>query len=131
MYNGYPVKTTEDVDKAMNNLTALTTETTRTVTPSPSVNNSEKIHKSSRNVQLLLQDKRKLRRQWQQNRSPITKSKLNKAIKNLKRAMCTKRDEDIQSYLKELTYKTYRLLSLESNQKTETPAHCLPSNPSA
>lgn len=56
-------------------------------------------------MQEIITEKKKIRRQWQQNRTPIHKHKLNIIIQTLQREIRKIMQESINSYLKELTYK--------------------------
>jgi hypothetical protein len=47
-----------------------------------------------------LKEKRNLRKQWQYYRSPKTKSRLNKAIKNLKKLLGIEKNAGIQMHLR-------------------------------
>jgi len=95
------LKTNDEIEEAVKNVTDMLKEAATDATPNflPKV----KTRKPSENIQQLLMTKRAIRRQWQLHRSPALKAKLNKAIKNLKKALLQESDEGFQNYLDGLT----------------------------
>jgi hypothetical protein len=95
------LKSKEEIDVAVQNVTDLLKQAAVDATPSNYAH--VKKHKPTQNIQQLLMLKRSIRRQWQLQRSPALKSKLNNAIKNLKKALLKERDEGVQDYINGLT----------------------------
>lgn len=97
----FALKSAEDIDRTAELINKVMKEAA--VKSTPNHISSDRKSNISPSIQQLLQEKRNLRRQWQHFRSPTTKYKLNRAIKNLKDALISERDNGIQKYLEELS----------------------------
>jgi hypothetical protein len=96
-----PLKTAEDIDIAVENLSKNIQTAAWQATP-------ELKHSSKRTscpiiLQEKIAEKRKIRKRWQQNRTPENKRQLNKATKELKNLMVQLKNENIQKHLEQLT----------------------------
>lgn len=96
------LKDSNDIDVALNVLNNVLINAAEEATPNQDYISDRKINVSY-NVKLLLQNKRRLRREWQQYRSPSLKKKLNRAIKILKEALLQEREGNVQYFLENLT----------------------------
>ncbi len=96
-----PLKNAKDIDSALDSLTFLLKESAAESTPV--YKTLPKKISTSATIQKLITEKRKIRRQWQVSRSPLLKTKLNKAIKELKNALSEERNENLSNYLCELS----------------------------
>lgn len=114
------LKTPEDIDSTAELINKLMKEAAENSTPHHSPSNRKS--NISPSIQQLLQEKRKLRRQWQHFRSPSTKYELNRSIKNLKDALIAERNNGIQKYLEELSPTVYTDYSLwKATKKIKRP----------
>jgi hypothetical protein len=95
------LQTSKDIDESIDYLTKTMIESAKHATPIAKF--QHRIKPISYRILQLLKEKRTLRRQWQQNRSPLLKAKLNKSIKTLREALIEDREVSIQKYLSELT----------------------------
>lgn len=98
---GLPLKNEDDIDFAVETLTA--TMTVAAIQSTPKVQQIEREATTSKSIRDLITEKRRLRKRFQQTRSPADKAILNRAIKNLKTALEKDRDEGLQYYLERLT----------------------------
>ena len=96
-----PLRTPEDIDAAVENLTRIMETAAKNATPD--ISSNQKVNQPSRNIQQLIQEKRAIRRQWQQQRSPLLKWKFNRAVKVLRTALREQETQGIQNYLSELS----------------------------
>lgn len=96
-----PLRTAADIDTAADNLNSVLERSAYEATPIFST--FEKINQLPHNIQELVQNKRRIRRQWQQHRSPLLKWRLNRAIKILRLALSEQQNQGIQNYLSDLT----------------------------
>lgn len=116
-----PLITPADIDAAAENLKDVLSLSAEKATPV--ISSSEKVNKLSHNIQELIQEKRKIRRQWQQIKSPLLKRKLNRAIKTLRFALREEENQSVQNYLSKLspTERTdYSLWKATKNLKRPT-----------
>ena len=95
------LKTSNDIDQSLRFFTKAMLECAKQATPTTIIRHS-KDH-ISHSILQLLNEKRTLRRQWQLNRSPNLKAKLNKSVKTLRKALEEERENGLQKYLSEVT----------------------------
>ena len=85
-----PLKSNDDIEKAVEIFNATVQQAAWSSTPR---SHTKKVHSSTDlAVRELIHVKRKLRKNWQQNRNPLDKRKLNKATKELRIALHNKND---------------------------------------
>lgn len=96
-----PLITPADIDAAAENLKDTLALSAEKATPD--ISSSGKVNKLAHNIQELIQEKRKIRRQWQQTKSPSLKRKLNRSIKTLRFALREEQNQSVQNYLRELS----------------------------
>lgn len=95
-----PLKTDNDITEAIEHFNQCIQQAAWNATPvKPTMKNVEV---SSVSVRLKVAEKRQLRKQWQITRSPELKSKLNKAIKSLRKLLHTEANDNVQNYLRTL-----------------------------
>ena len=96
-----PLKTPQDIEDYVHHLVqtiqqAAWNSTSTPITPTCTQNCSHPIKQK-------LMEKRKLRKKWQNTRSPQDKTAFNKAVKELKHLLCEERQQSIQTYLVNLS----------------------------
>lgn len=96
-----PLRNHSDIDQAVERFTQSMIQAAIFATPSqrPSKNHIN----LSKSIADLISKKRKLRKKYQETRSPIDKTYFNQAIKKLKESMAAERDNEMQHYLQNLT----------------------------
>ena len=115
----------EDIENSVKNLTdvlvtALSQSKRVVKTPlKPLVSNSY--------IESLVLAKRRARRNWQNNRSPATKLKLNQASNKLKKTLQEEEDRKNSTYVKNLTNTKHTNYSLwQATKCIKPPAECDP-----
>lgn len=106
------LKSADELDAAVDKLNQLSQEAAWAATPQSSVNDIDRQAYCSSTTKLKILAKRKLRKQWQQTRSPQDKAKLNKAVKELKTTLDEERNAAISRHLQSLTANTDKNYSL-------------------
>lgn len=96
-----PLESAREIDDAINILTSILELAAKESTPLYRA--TSKVSYTSKDIQGLINEKRRIRRQWQISRSSVLKTKFNKAIKTLKNALNVERNERISNYLNELS----------------------------
>lgn len=96
-----PLKTEGDIDEATEHIIKTIQHAAWSSTPAQTehtykINQHEKINKA-------IAIKRKLRRNWQNNRTPQNKTKLNRATRELKTMLKNMKNESVQNYLENLS----------------------------
>ncbi len=97
-----PLKSNADIDESIKYLTFILKEAAMESTVK-SNKFKIKVNYSSKEIQQLITNKRKLRRQWQLQRSPDLKSRLNKAIKALRTALQNDQNTRLDNYLHDIS----------------------------
>lgn len=96
-----PLKTTEELDEAIVKLNQFIEEAAWAATP-PEKETEFQNHCTD-NAKQKIMEKRKLRKQWQQTRSPHDKAKLNKAVKEVKKILEEERNTATNRHLQGLS----------------------------
>lgn len=99
--NNMSLRNNLEIDAAIDKLTQIMIKAAKLATPLTT--NYEKDIKLARSIRELISEKRKLRKKFQQTRSPTDKANFNKAIKLLKQTIIAENDKAVQSYLQNLT----------------------------
>ena len=112
-----PLKTTEDMDNAIEYFNSFAQDSSWASTPE--ARPTEKTnHHIPANIRELLAEKRRLRRTWHNTRHPHDKSKFNKAAKKLKKPLHELINDNLQARLKALTESTEY-----SHQRSQRSTH--------
>lgn len=94
------LRTTEDVDFSISNLEETIKAAAENATTYHQQSRYNRI--SSAEVERLVSEKRRARREWQQHRSPQSKTKLKDCTKRLRELLQKKKTENLENYLKHL-----------------------------
>lgn len=95
-----PLKTEENINNAIEHLNHSIQQATWNSTPYNGSNDKE--YSCSPLIRNKIAQKRKLRKQWQITRSPVFKTKLNKAVKEIREMISKEKEQAIENYLKNL-----------------------------
>lgn len=95
------LRNSSDIQSAVNMFTDVVTTAASVATPIITPRNKGTQYMSV-NVQFLVNEKRKLRRQWQECRSPALKSRLNRCQRNLQAALKRNEQNSLDNYLRNL-----------------------------
>jgi endonuclease/exonuclease/phosphatase family metal-dependent hydrolase len=98
-----PLKTEEDIELAVYNLTQYIQEAAWTATPGSRNHVYVNKDKHSYEITELMKMKRKLRKKWQLTRNLALKKELNQLTKKLKYELLEEKNNTVQQYLSELT----------------------------
>ena len=96
-----PLKTCDDIEEAVEILNTVLQNAGWSSTPDFKPKNLT--HRTDENIQSKIQEKRRLRKQWQETRHPVTKSRLNKATKMLRQALQEQERESMRRFLTKLS----------------------------
>ena len=96
-----PLKSENEIQSAVNIFTDILTNAAILSTPSR-FSRRPKYIKCCSNVESLIREKRQLRRQWQDSRSPAVKTRLNQCIKRLRFALKNQKESKLKTYLQNL-----------------------------
>lgn len=96
------LKSKDDIDKAVKSFTQMMCEAAATATPRTSKVRYNKTYLTT-HIRTLLQLKRRLRKTYQQSRSPNDKLNLNRATKELKQAIAKDNQRYLEKYLRSLS----------------------------
>lgn len=96
-----PLKTPEQIDNAVSNLTKNIQQACWEATPN--MGRKQITNRCPPALKEKIAEKRKIRKRWQNTRSPENKKHLNKLTKELTKLMAELRNEGIQNYLEQLT----------------------------
>jgi hypothetical protein len=89
---------------------------------SPTISTRTKGNNYPKEIRVLITEKRKLRRKWQQSRAPTDKTILNNATQHLKREIWKIKNESISTYLSELSNESSTDYSLwKATKKLKRP----------
>lgn len=113
------LSTKEDIDKSTETLENILVSAAKASTP-PVTYAKPNYIKTNREIERLVLDKRRLRRDWQSNRSPITKHMLKIATRRLTNALKQEEKNSQRSYIEQLspTSTKYPLWRAHRNLKT-------------
>lgn len=92
-----PLKTEEQRETAIEHFTVSIQEAAWEATPT--IFNKATPLETSDSIKRLIAEKRKLRKQWQQSRNPVNKTRLNRATRRLKKLLLEERELTIQNYV--------------------------------
>lgn len=95
------LKSDTEIESGVNQFTNILSEAVRVSTSAASLSRRVKFH-NPRNIEALIRQKRSLRRQWQEFRSPALKSQLNQCQRLLRAALKEDREANLQKYLQNL-----------------------------
>ena len=120
-----PLKTTEDIENAIEKLNIYIHEAILISTPAHK--KCDKTINISQAVRAKITEKRKLRKIWQNTRSKTDKAKLNKSSKELKKLISDETNNSIQKYLQHLTPEEATDYSLwKATRKIKRPKTFIP-----
>ncbi|KAK2579085.1 hypothetical protein KPH14_010934 [Odynerus spinipes] len=95
-----PLKTEEQLETAIEHFTVSIQEVAWEATPT--ISSKETPLETSDSIKKLIAERRKLRKQWQQSRNPVNKTRLNRATRRLKKLFLQERELAIQNYVQKL-----------------------------
>lgn len=123
--NKFTLKTNTDIDDAVQYLTTSIQTAAWSAAPKNEKTNNPNTYPSS--IMNLIREKRMLRKRWQNTRLPLDKSKLNRAIKQLKSALFEYKNATVQQYLSSLTPSQATDYNLwKATKKLKQPQTCNP-----
>ena len=96
-----PLRNREDIDASLINFNSILIDAAKECTPSLNLTIQTKTIPTS--IQDLLKEKRRLRRKFQETRSPFSKWMLNRSLKKLRAALHEDKNKDIENYLQNLS----------------------------
>jgi len=96
-----PLKIAQDIDDYMHQLVQTIQQAAWNSTPPPRTYTH--MYTYSQPIKQKITDKRKLRKRWQNTRSPQDKAAFNKAVKELKQLLYEEKQQAIQTYLSTLS----------------------------
>lgn len=99
-----PLKTPKDLEDAVESINILIHKAVNYATTTSEKNVIKKInYYIPKHILEKIQEKRKLRKNWQVSKCPMLKTKLNQTIKNLKKLLNEEKNRGIENYLNNLT----------------------------
>lgn len=101
------LKNENEVDEAVENFTQLIHEAGYISTPTTHNNNNTNQLKVSTEIRELIREKRRLRKRWQQHRTPFNKSLFNKACKDLKNLLNEQKNQSTAKFIDEINNSKY------------------------
>lgn len=102
------LKTEDEIQSAVNHLTNILIDAAKLSTPTASLCTKQFANAPS-HIRSLIREKRRLRRQWQEFRSPFLKTQLNQCQKRLREALQKEKELNLNKYLQ----------SLDASEKTD------------
>ncbi|GBP00744.1 Probable RNA-directed DNA polymerase from transposon X-element [Eumeta japonica] len=97
-----PLRTEDEIQSAVNQVTNILTDAAELATPTTTSLTTKRVINTARHIQCLVREKRRLRRQWQEFRSPMLKTQLRLCQKMLREALQKEKEFNLNKFLQNL-----------------------------
>jgi len=127
IHTNYTIENKEQVDDTVTVINSILTSAAECSTPKNIPTNKRQLFITNTQIEHLVMEKRRLRREWQQNRCPASKSRLKEAVSKLKAALVRENDLNHMKFIKSLSPNKINKQSLwKASRSLKTPTDASP-----